>query len=188
MSNKQLIYFLALITLIVFPVPTFIALHYIEGFSFIDIIEPESLKIIPVSIGLLYGVLYAFISIKILQAPIFDTVPLRIEDTIKGMNLSVYEGIFISFCAGFGEELLFRAGVQYYLGIWVTSFIFVTIHGYFSIRTPRNSLYGLVVFPFILILAYLYEEFGLWFAIAAHFAYDAVLFTSIIRRKDINSE
>lgn len=188
MTSKKLIYLLALITLIVFPIPTFLVLHYFEGISFYQILEFESFKLIPVSLGLIYGIAYALMSIKILQAPIFETVPLKVEETVRNMNLTILEGILISFCAGFGEELLFRAGVQHYLGIWITSFVFVAIHGYFSIRTPKNSLYGLVVFPFILILSYLYEEFGLWFAISAHFAYDAVLFTTIIQKNEINVE
>jgi membrane protease YdiL (CAAX protease family) len=156
--------------------------------SFVEIIDLENLKVFPIAIGLIFGIIYALLSIRILQSPIFETVPLKIEETVRGMNLTVLEGIFISFCAGFGEELLFRTGFQYYLGSWITSFIFVAIHGYFSIRTPKNSLYGLVVFPFILILSYLFEDLGLWFAIAAHFAYDAVLFTSIILKKEINLE
>jgi uncharacterized protein len=187
-TSKKLIYFLALITLIVFPIPTFLVLHYLEDVPFVAVLELENLTSLPVLYGLFFGILYALISIRILQLPIFETVPLKIEETIRGMNLSVFDGVFISFCAGFGEELLFRAGFQYYLGIWPTSFIFVAIHGYFSIRTPRNSLYGLVVFPFILILSYLYEEFGLWFAIAAHFAYDAVLFTTIIQKNETSAE
>lgn len=188
LTNKKLIYLLALVTLFVFPMPSFIVLYYFEGRSFIEILEPSNFQLMPISYGLIYGIIYALVSIKILQAPIFETVPLKIEETVKSMNLSILDGIFISFCAGFGEELLFRAGVQHYLGIWITSFVFVAIHGYFSIRTPKNSLYGLVVFPFILILSYLYEDFGLWFAVAAHFSYDAVLFTSIIRKKDPNFE
>lgn len=163
-------------------------MYFFEGTSFLSTLELESFNFSTILLGLVFGIIYALVSIIILQASIFKTVPLKIEETIKGMNLSILGGIFISFCAGFGEELLFRAGVQHYLGIWTTSFIFVSIHGYFSIRTPKNSLYGLVVFPFILILSYLYEEFGLWFAITAHFAYDAVLFTSIICKKEPNFE
>jgi len=44
----------------------------------------------------------------------------------------------------------------------------------------RFSLYGLIILPFIVLLSYGFEFFGLWFAIAAHFAYDAVLFTAIV--------
>lgn len=188
MSNKRLIYFLALVTLILFPVPTFLTMYFVENRTFISVLQPESFQFTPIVYGLIYGVLYAVLSLKILELPIFDTIPLKVEDTVKNMNLNLLEGIFISFCAGFGEEILFRAGVQHYLGIWITSFLFVAIHGYFSIRTPMNSLYGLVVFPFILILSYLYENWGLWFAISAHFSYDAVLFSAIILKKEINPE
>jgi membrane protease YdiL (CAAX protease family) len=100
------------------------------------------------------------------------------------MNLNVGDAIFLSFCAGFGEELLFRSGVQYYLGIVLTSVIFVAIHGYLNPKNWRYSMYGLIVMPFILLLSMGFETFGLWFAISAHFAYDAVLFIAMLQNKD----
>jgi membrane protease YdiL (CAAX protease family) len=100
------------------------------------------------------------------------------------MNLNVGDAIFLSFCAGFGEELLFRSGMQYYLGIIVTSLIFVAIHGYLNPKNWRYSLYGLLVLPFILLISLGFETFGLWFAIAAHFSYDAVLFIAMLNTKN----
>jgi membrane protease YdiL (CAAX protease family) len=99
------------------------------------------------------------------------------------MKLNYFDGFFLSVCAGVGEELLFRSGMQYYAGIWITSLFFVAIHGYFSIKKPLMSLYGLVVLPFILLISIGFNHFGLWFSIAAHFAYDMVLMFAIISDK-----
>ncbi|MFM7387280.1 MAG: type II CAAX prenyl endopeptidase Rce1 family protein, partial [Bacteroidota bacterium] len=82
---------------------------------------------------------------------------------------------------GLGEELFFRAALQPYLGIWITSVLFVAIHGYLNPWNWRMSLYGLMILPFIFLLSFGYEHFGLWFAVAAHFAYNAVLFTAMVR-------
>jgi membrane protease YdiL (CAAX protease family) len=120
----------------------------------------------------------------LLQAPLFEKLPNRIDDILRSMNLNVGDAIFLSFCAGFGEELLFRSGVQYYLGIVLTSIIFVAIHGYLNPKNWRYSMYGLIVMPFILLLSMGFETFGLWFAISAHFAYDAVLFIAMLQNKD----
>jgi membrane protease YdiL (CAAX protease family) len=120
----------------------------------------------------------------LLQAPLFEKLPNRIDDIVRSMNLNVGDAIFLSFCAGFGEELLFRSGVQYYLGIVLTSVIFVAIHGYLNPKNWRYSMYGLIVLPFILLLSMGFETFGLWFAISAHFAYDAVLFIAMLQNKE----
>lgn len=179
MSDKQLLLVLALVTLLIFPLPTLFIKPWLEDSSWISILELENLRLKPIVLGLSFGFGYALLSGICLSLPIFKSVPLRIEETVKSMNLSILEGIFISFCAGFGEEILFRSGIQTYLGVWLTSFLFIAIHGYISIKTPKNSLYGLLLFPFIVGLSFLFVKYGLWFAVAAHFMYDAVLFTKI---------
>lgn len=45
------------------------------------------------------------------------------------------------------------------------------------------NLYGLVVLPFILILGYSFETYGLWFVASAHFSYDLLLFLVLIHTK-----
>ncbi|MFN5911960.1 MAG: CPBP family intramembrane glutamic endopeptidase [Bacteroidota bacterium] len=186
--SKKLILGLALVTLIVFPIPAFIARYFIDGIQPIQLIEPANFNWQMILLGIEFGICYALISLLLIRLPIFRKLPMQVEKMVKNMKLSVPEGIFISFCAGFGEEILFRAGIQAYLGVPLTSIIFIGIHGYFSIRKPKNSLYGIVLLPFILCLSYGFEEWGLWFAIAAHFAYDAVLFTAIIRDQQISAE
>ena len=97
------------------------------------------------------------------------------------MNLKVRHGLFLSFCAAVGEELLFRAGLQSFLGPFLCSIVFVALHGYLNPFNLRFSVYGLIVLPFILLISYGMEPFGLLFCIAAHFSYDAILFTFMIK-------
>lgn len=118
------------------------------------------------------------------KAPIFKTIPLGIEQMVKNLKLNYVDAFFLSICAGIGEELLFRSGLQTFFGIWITSFLFVAIHGYFSLKKIKKSLYGLVILPFIIFIAYGYDHFGLWFSVSAHFAYDVVLFFVMINEKD----
>lgn len=96
---------------------------------------------------------------------------------IKSLNLNLFDILFLSFCAGFGEELLFRVGVQTYLHPILATLFFVAIHGYLLPNDWEVTKYGLLISLFILSLAYaLNGEQGLWFGIAAHAAYDFVLF------------
>jgi len=164
------------ITLIVFPIPAFVVLHYFEGWSLIDFLAPTDWSAKAVGYGIEFGIIYAFLATLILAAPIFEKVPMKMDDLIRSMNLSYLDAIFLSICAGVGEELLFRVGVQFYLGPFWTSIIFVAIHGYLNPFNWRISLYGFVVLPLSFVLGYGYEYFGLWFSIGVHFAYDATLF------------
>ena len=117
-------------------------------------------------------------------APVFEKMPNRVENLVKSMNLNFIDVVFLSVCAGVGEELLFRAGIQPLLGVWVTSVLFVSIHGYLNPFNWRISLYGFLVLPFILLISFGYDTFGQWFSIGAHFSYDLILFLTILSDKD----
>lgn len=177
--KKSALYILGLITLIVFPIPTFVALWYFEDISFWSILQLENLTVLKLGLGIELGIAYAFLALLLMQAPVFEQLPVRVETLVRNMKLSIWDCIFLSICAGVGEELLFRSGIQFYLGPLLTSIIFVAVHGYLNPMNWRMSLYGIIVMPFILMISYGFEEFGLWFSIGAHFAYDFVLFMSM---------
>ena len=187
MTKRQL-YLLGLITLLVFPIPTFVGLYFMEGTLPMDIFEWNHFQWLPILKGLGLGVVYAGIALLAMQAKVFEQMPIRIENIVRRMRLTVWDCIFLSLCAGIGEELLFRSGVQFYLGPLITSVIFVAIHGYLNPMNWRMSLYGVIVLPFIILLSYGFETEGLWFAISAHFAYDLVLFLVITHTNDEQSE
>lgn len=173
---------MGLITLLIFPIPTFLVMWYFEDTSFLELLQLESITYLKLGVGIELGILYAFIAMLMMNAPVFDKLPVRVETMVKNMKLSVWDCIFLSICAAVGEELLFRSGVQFYLGPLITSVIFVAIHGYLNPFNWRMSIYGLIVLPFILLISYGFEEFGLWFSIGAHFSYDLVLFLSMSTR------
>lgn len=172
------------VTLLLFPIPTFLILYFVEGIPPIEVLELQNLQVDPLALGIVVGILYAIIALAFMQSSVFDPLPNRVENLVRQMNLSVWDCFFLAICAGVGEELLFRSGVQYYLGPWLTSVIFVAIHGYLNPFNWRMSLYGVIVLPFILIISFALEEFGLWFCVGAHFSYDLVLF--LMMRDAIN--
>lgn len=146
-------------------------------------LQLDQIGIIPTFYGLEFGFVYAFMAYLFTKAPFFETVPTKADFIISKLPLTYLDCILLSVCAGVGEELLFRAGLQPLLGPWITSVMFVALHGYLNPWNWRFSMYGLIVLPFITLLSFGFIHFGLWFAIAAHFAYDAVLFTIMINEK-----
>lgn len=168
-----------MLTLLLFPVPSFVGLYFYKGIDPIRLLQFENISVFKIGLGLQLGFVYGILALLLLQAPVFDKLPVRIESMVRNMKLNWIDCLLLSLCAGIGEELLFRSGVQYFLGPIITSVLFVAIHGYLNPMNWRMSLYGLIVLPFIFLISYGFETFGLWFAIAAHAMYDFVLFISI---------
>lgn len=90
-------------------------------------------------------------------------------------RFSAFDRIQLSLFAGAGEELLFRGALQPVLGIWLTSVIFVGIHGYFKFDSAGHLLFGGVMFGLSLLLGVLFEYVGLASAMAAHAVYDMIM-------------
>jgi len=183
MPNLVKIRILGLVTLFVFPVPGYFLAHFVYGLNWMDFFQFESFQIIPIGYGIELGITYGFLAYLFMKAPFFDKVPNKVDHIIEQMPLTYFDGLFLSLCAGIGEELLFRAGLQLWGGPWLTSIVFVALHGYLNPWNWRFSMYGLIVLPFIFLIAFGFIHFGLWFSIAAHFSYDAVLFIFLIQEK-----
>ena len=184
MSMRYKLLLLGLLTLIGFPLPSILVLHFLEEKTYTEIFQLDKLHLLPIIQGISVGILAGILIYRITRLNVFNDIPLKVEEMIHGSKLTYIDAVFLSFAAGFGEELLFRTGVQSFMGVIPTSILFVAIHGYFSIKHPKISLYGLLVLPFILILGYGYIYQGLWFSISAHFSYDLLLFLLILRQKD----
>lgn len=174
--SKWRIYVLGLVTLIGFPIPAFIALYYLEDWTIIEFLQLDRFDFKTIILGLNLGIVYGFIAVLLLSTGLLRDEKSRQAKLLQQLKLNSIDMLFLSLCAGIGEELLFRVGIQFYLGPLVTSIIFVALHGYYSLKNWRINLYGLLITPFILILAYSLEPMGLWFCIAAHFSYDMVMF------------
>lgn len=167
------------ITLLVFPLPAWLIMHYLVGWEISDFFGLDDFNLPVLFYGFNVGLYYALFLMLLSQFDLFNEVSKRQAKLIASLNLNWLDAIFISFCAAVGEELLFRVGIQYFLGpIW-TSIVFVAIHGYFSFKTLKNNLQGMLILPFTFVLAFGYIEYGLWFSIAAHFSYDLLLFSSL---------
>lgn len=91
--------------------------------------------------------------------------------------MTAWRAIYLSVCAGVGEEIFFRGALQPlpYAGIWITAIFFVAIHTYFSLKNWKKNVFALLLSAFIALLGWGARDFSLWHAIAGHFSYDLVL-------------
>lgn len=83
--------------------------------------------------------------------------------------------LFVSACAGIGEELFFRGAIQHWLGIVPTAFVFVALHGYIDPRHRAMLAYGLFMTAAICVLGWAAGRAGLLLPMAAHAMIDVVL-------------
>ncbi|MGV3630800.1 MAG: type II CAAX prenyl endopeptidase Rce1 family protein [Bacteroidota bacterium] len=177
--SKFKLYLLGLITLVAFPALALVALYFFAGQSLPEVLQLHRIMHIHTFYGFLWGIAFAVISGRIFNSPFFENELNKQKKVLLSLRLNFTDKVFLSFCAGFGEEVLFRSGVQHWLGIWITSVFFIAIHGYLNPKKWKLAIYGLFLIPFIISLGYALEPLGLWFCIAAHMAYDLVIFLSL---------
>jgi uncharacterized protein len=127
--------------------------------------------------GLGVGLVSAFIAYKIISLKFMEGVRIKYARMLGDMDLTTQEIVFISICAGIGEEILFRGALQPLLGIFLTAIIFVAIHGYLNPRDWRISVYGLFMTVVIIGFGFMTELVGIWSAVVAHFVIDVYLLT-----------
>ncbi len=175
MARKDLIIKLALATLFGMPALALIADHFSERIDLRASLigyEPMWKQILA---GTLLGVAIALLAIRLVNSDLLKPVHQKYAHRLGNFNLNFSEIILISLCTGVGEELLFRGAIQPFLGVVVTSMVFVAIHGYINPNDWRVSIYGLFMTVSICAVGYFALHYGLISAIIAHTLIDVFL-------------
>lgn len=94
---------------------------------------------------------------------------------LKKFSLTNSQIVQISIVAGLSEEILFRAALQPIIGIWLTSLLFIGVHGYIRFKTTGHAIFTLFTFLLSFLLGLLFMQFGILSAILAHAIYDIIL-------------
>ncbi len=173
---KRRLYALALVTLVGFPALGWTVLGFFEDEPLQIIFRSEYSLLMQVILGLPIGVVAGLMAKWIISRPRWQKVGIKYARIISRFGLSTTGIWFISFCAGVGEELLFRGALQPLMGIWLTAFVFVAIHGYLDPRNRELFIYGIFMTITIAGLGYLVEYIGIWTAAIAHMMIDVILF------------
>jgi hypothetical protein len=175
---------LAGITLIGFPLLGWVILRFYEPDPWAVMTRSSQLLWMQILLGSFVGLLLGFGARFIVSRPFMRDVGHKYGKLVQQLGLSI-PGIWaLSFCAGFGEELLFRGALQPLLGIWLTAIIFVAIHGYLNPWNLKLSVYGIFMTLAIGLLGYLTEYSGIWAAAIAHMWIDVVLFYYLLSIPD----
>jgi len=184
--NKTVL-LLGFATLFGFGISGILIIEYLQDVGFLQVWRNGDSRIRQLGIGVLSGFLASGIALFIISRSFFKKEKAFYYNLISGLGINRLGIIFLSLCAGIGEEIFFRAALQPFLGIGLTSFLFVLLHGYITPKNLRLSVYGLVLTGIIIGFGYLFEKVGLLSAITAHAVFDLVLLFKMTRIRIIPS-
>lgn len=176
---------IGLATLLLFGIGGVLIIEFVQEKPILEVLEEGQPVWAQLMVGVSTGLLAIFIALYIITRKFFNSEKEYYFDLFTRWNLSYTRMVFISLCAGIGEELFFRGGVQPLLGIWWTSILFVLLHGYLNPRNWRITIYGTVMVFIIAGFGYLFETIGIFSAMTAHAVLDMGLFLYIARLKQL---
>lgn len=135
--------------------------------------------------GVLFGIIFGLAGWAMFKKPQLKKVldDYAIIKMVRELNLSRFQIFHISLVAGITEEFLFRAAIQPIIGIWLTSLLFIGIHGYIKLQTPAHLFFTLFTFLLSMMLGYLFIYSGIIAAMAAHAVYDVIVLWVVSREK-----
>ena len=178
-ASRELFMRMGLLTLLV-PLVIVAILYYFNATTFmIPVVIGKANVWIQLGAGVAGGFLLSGITWLMGKWKYLNDVNFDFTLRLGIFNFSLQEILFLSFCAGVGEEIVFRGMIQPLLGILTTSFMFIALHGYMSYSSWPKVIFGLILFSVGTILGILGEYIGLLAAIVAHIIYDIIAFQRI---------
>ncbi len=188
-SGRKLILGLATFTLIGF---SFIGLIIINAFvdqSPLEILRGHSSIGIQVISGVAFGLLAAVMAHFIISRKWMETVMKKYAGLIGPFKLSIWNILYVSICAGIGEEILFRGAIQPLIGIIFTAIIFVGLHGYLNPKDARISVYGFFMVFIMIAIGLMCDHIGILSTIIAHTVIDIYLLLVLTKTgQELNSK
>ena len=175
MLKKTILMRLALATLIGMPLIAIVVDRFSDTVNLQLAITGDGNYSMQLLWGAIAGLGIAVGAHLLIASPLLNEVNTSYARLLGRFRLTFSEILLISLCAGVGEEMLFRGAVQPFLGIPITSVLFVAIHGYLNPRDWRLSVYGIFMTAGIAWLGYLCQKRGLMSAIVGHTLIDVYL-------------
>lgn len=173
---------LGLVTLLFFGVGGWYLLTAVQGRDMAGVLLGPETWIwhagVGLGIGLAAGWLAKWFVERPWQAPVLDGY----ARLIAPLMAHPVDRLFVSVCAGVGEELFFRGAVQHWLGVPLTAVLFVAIHGYLDPRDRRRSAYGLLLTGIMIGIGHVAAHHGLLAPMVAHAVIDIILLRALVAR------
>ncbi len=174
--DKKRLYYLSWLTLGGMSAIGIVLIHYLQKRDVSDTLTGGKNYYLQVIAGLFFGSLSALLAVALINGKRFKSVRTFFEELLQDINPSFVNILFYSFCAGVGEEILFRAGIQPLIGIWPAAMLFVFLHGYINPAKINLTIYGAFLIVICAGFGYLFKFFGLLSSVIAHFIYDVSMF------------
>lgn len=159
---------------------------FVDGRTVHDIFQSRFPIITQILFGALTGWILGYLAWLYVSMKHMDPVHTKYSDIFGNLRLKMRDVWFISLCAGVGEEILFRGAIQHWLGIWITSVIFIAIHGYLNPMSWRISSYGVLMTAMIALLGWQSDYFGILTSISAHMMIDVLLLSKLSHTNEPN--
>ena len=139
--SRELFMRMGLLTLLV-PLVIVSILYYFNATEFmIPVIIGKMSLLFQIGIGVAGGFVLSGMTWLMGQWKYLDDVNFDYTLRLGIFNFSFQEILFLSFCAGVGEEIVFRGMIQPWLGILTTSFMFIALHGYLSYSSWQKVIF-----------------------------------------------
>ena len=183
--NNRSVFAMGAITLYGFSFLAMLIVFFFAKPHFSDLVFRGSPLIWQLVHGTIFGLCAFFIINVYLKSNHLGDLTKMVEELAGKLNYT--QIFFISFAAGFGEELLFRVALQHFFGIWPTAFFFVLIHGYLNLNDWRIFSYGIVMVIISAGFGYLYYHYGIAASMMAHFLIDFIILM-VLKRKALEFE
>lgn len=180
-GDGKTLLFLSILSGVIWLLLGILIVHYFQKSSLREIFAQGSLVTFQIALGTMAGAVVGFTGIILIRMPAFKKIldEYAIIRQVKQLSFSVLQIFYVSLIAGISEEILFRGALQPLIGIWLTSLLFIGVHGYIRIHTITHFLYTLFTLLLSMVLGLLFIYFGLIASIAAHFIYDVVVLFGI---------
>ena len=174
--NRRILFALSLLTLLGFSAIGLADIHFLQEKTVQEFFTEKIPLMRQLLLGSFFGASAVFAAIVLVMSPWFRASRKIFTGLIASLNPAWYHIVFYSFCAAVGEEILFRGAIQYHIGIWPTSIVFIFLHGYLNPFNWPVMLYGFFMIIISSGLGYLFEIYGIYAAMIAHFIFDVAMF------------
>lgn len=130
-----------------------------------------------IAIGTGIGALAAIVcALVVYRVPALARLRHLAGHAIEGIEPRWHTMVAVSLAAGISEEFFFRGALEPVIGSWFTSLAFMALHGAFRLRDRGVAAFAAFLFLASTGLSGINAWKGLEAAMAAHAAYDAVMF------------
>lgn len=179
--RRWMVLVLGTLTLLVFGLGGALVIYLVQERSLRDVVFGPQDPVVQLGAGLGAGLLIGLLALSLIRRPEMPQLDERFARRIGERVTRWQDRLFLSVCAGVGEEIFFRGALQHWLGIVPTAVVFVAIHGYLDPRDRRMLAYGLFLTLGMCGLGLLARSMGLFAPMVAHAVIDVVLFGQLVR-------